>query len=209
MRNAVVGICVLVSVAAACSGGSADGFQQIRDESREFFFELPHDWAVMAESELALLGRTPFVAQTSTPIPVISRVVFYGPGFAVGDALLDTATYPGPLGSAVVRTIPEGSRDHINRYLLAELVVPYHSQPIATEYLKQDVEVADGYEGVQLLVTYAGSEDQVAAAVLLIAVTDPDDRLMYSIAIGCSTECFGAFNAEIAAIVDSWLVNTR
>lgn len=197
------------AIAAACSGSSGQESTPIRDDSRALFFELPSGWTVVPESEVAALGMTPFVAQTSFTLPVVSRVVFHGPGFVFGDAALDTSLFGSPVGSAVVRTIPEGSRDFISRYLLAELVVPYHSEPIATEHFKQDIELADGYEGVQLLISYAETEEQVPAAVLFTVVTDPDDERMYSIAVGCSAECFNTHGEAITAIIDSWLVNTR
>ncbi|MEX2419001.1 MAG: hypothetical protein WD652_01345 [Acidimicrobiia bacterium] len=198
-----------MAVVAACSESSSQGSTPIRDEGREVFFELPSGWTVVPESQVAALGRTPFVAQTTFTLPVVSQVVFHGPGFAFGDAAQDTAAFGSPVGSAVVRTIPEGSRDFISRYLLAELVVPYHSKPIATEHFKQDIELADGYAGVQLLISYAETEEQVPAAVLFTVVTDPDDERMYSIAVGCSAECFNTHGEAIAAIIDSWLVNTR
>jgi hypothetical protein len=198
-----------VAIASACAESSAQESTPIRDDSRALFFELPSGWTVVPESEVAALGRTPFVAQTSFTLPVVSRVVFHGPGFAFGDAALDTSLLGSPLGSAVVRTIPEGSRDFISRYLLAELVVPYHSEPIATEHFKQDIELGDGYEGVQLLISYAETEEEVPAAVLFTVVTDPDDQRMYSIAVGCSAECFNTHGEAITAIIDSWLVNTR
>jgi hypothetical protein len=203
-----VSIAVLAFV-AGCADDSSEGSTPIRDDSRALFFELPSGWTVVPESDVTALGRTPFVAQTSFTLPVVSRVVFHGPGFAFGDAAQDTSLFGSPLGSAVVRTIPEGSRDFISRYLLAELVVPYHSEPIATEHFKQDIELGDGYNGVQLLISYADTEEQVPAAVLFTVVTDPDDRRMYSIAVGCSAECFNTHGDAITEIIDSWLVNTR
>lgn len=209
IRTRMAVLLATIAVVSACSDGSSQGSTPIRDDARELFFELPSGWTVVPESEVAALGRTPFVAQTNFTLPVVSRVVFHGPGFAFGDAVQDTSLFGSPVGSAVVRTIPEGSRDFISRYLLAELVVPYHSQPIATEHFKQDIVLADGYEGVQLLISYAETEEQEPAAVLFTVVTDPDDERMYSIAVGCSAECFNTFGEAIASIIDSWLVNTR
>jgi hypothetical protein len=209
IRSRVATTIAVLALVAGCADDSGQGSTPIRDDSRELFFELPSGWTVVPESEVAALGRTPFVAQTSFTLPVVSRVVFHGPGFAFGDAALETSLFGSPVGSAVVRTIPEGSRDFISRYLLAELVVPYHSQPIATEHFKQDITLADGYDGIQLLVSYAETEEQVPAAVLFTVVTDPDDQRMYSIAVGCSAECFNTHGEAITAIIDSWLVNTR
>lgn len=209
LRTVMLTLAAMAFAVAGCAAEASSELTPIRDDNREVFFELPSGWTVVPDSQVQELGRTPFVAQTTFTLPVTSRVVFHGPGFSFGDAAQDTSRFASPVGSAVVRTIPAGSRDFISRYLLAELVVPYHSEPIATEHFKQDIEIADGYRGVQLLVSYADTEDQVPAAVLFTVVTDPDDRRMYSIAVGCSAECFNAYGEAITSIIDSWLVNTR
>lgn len=194
---------------AGCGDASTGDVRAVRDAGRDVFFELPTDWTVLDESVLQGLGVTPFVDQGTLNLPIVSRVVFHGPGLSAEDTTLDPAAYGSPVGSAVVRAIPDGARDFMSRFVLAEAVVAYHDRPIATEYLKQDIEIADGYQGVQLLITFADSEDQVPAAVLFAAVTDPVDEVLYSIAVGCSSECFNRYAEMIGAIVDSWLVNTR
>jgi hypothetical protein len=194
---------------ASCGDASGGDVTAVRDADREIFFEIPSDWSVLDESVVQSLGATPFVDQAIFNLPITSRVVFHGPGLAPADTALDPALAGSPVGSAVIRSIPEGARDFMSRFVLAEAVVPYHDRPIATEYLKQDVEIADGYQGVQLLVTYADNEEQVPAAILFVSVTDPTDRTLYSIAVGCSADCFNLYGDTIGEIVDSWLVNTR
>ena len=114
-----------------------------------------------------------------------------------------------PVGSAVVRAIPASQRDQISRYWLAELVLPYHAQPVAREELKQDITLGEGFDGVQLIVTFNDATTSADAAVILISITDPDVEAMYSIAVGCSIECFNENLDAIIAVIDSWLVNTR
>ena len=93
--------------------------------------------------------------------------------------------------------------------VVAESVVAYHAQPVASEELKQDISVGDGFDGVQLIVVFNDATTGLDAAVMLISVTDPEVSQMYSIALGCSISCFNAHIDQIVATVDSWLVNTR
>jgi hypothetical protein len=72
-------------------------------------------------------------------LPVFSRVVFQGAGVDAGIPAVNTSNLEYPVGAAVVRTIPSALRDQISRYWLAELVVPYHAQPVAQEEVKQDI----------------------------------------------------------------------
>jgi len=193
----------------ACGDASGSDLRTVRDDGRQMFFEIPSDWSVLDESVVQTLGVTPFVDQGVLNMPIVSRVVFHGPGLAAADTTLDPSIVGSPVGSAVIRAIPDGARDFMSRYVLAEAVVPYHDRAIATEYLKQDIEIADGYQGVQLLITYADTEEQVPAAILFVSVTDPLDQTLYSIAVGCSSECFNRYGEAIGDIIDSWLVNTR
>ncbi|MBI5157032.1 MAG: hypothetical protein HZA58_03350 [Acidimicrobiia bacterium] len=204
---------VLVSLGAAACGSSGDsGLQSVRDsgDPPSMFFQVPSDWTVYQSTDLEGVTETPFVTQTSDlTLPVASRVVFQGTSRDAGipDANVSDSQYP--VGSAVVRTIPASQRDAISRYWLAELVVPYHAQAVASEELKQDISLGEGFDGVQLLVAYNDSTTGIDTAVFFISVTDPEVEEMYSIAVGCSVACFNENVDAIVDIVDSWLVNTR
>ena len=209
---AVIGPVLLALVAAACGSSADSGLQSVRDsgDPPSMFFQVPSDWTVFQSSDLEGVTETPFVSQTSDlTLPVASRVVFQGIGADAGlpDANVSDAEYP--VGSAVVRTIPASQRDAISRYWLAELVVPYHGQPVASEELKQDISLGGGFDGVHLIVAYNDAATDTDAAVVLISVTDPEVSRMYSIAVGCSLSCFNDNVDAILAVVDSWLVNTR
>ena len=159
---------------------------------------------------LEALPATPFVVQTGeVNLPILSRVVFEGTTAPDGAALADISTSNVPVGSAVVRSISTSQRDQISRFLLAELVLDYHNQPVAQEVLKQDVEVAADFDGVQVVVLYNDGVSQADAGVAMISITDPEVRRMFSIAVGCSLECFGEHQTVITDVIDSWLVNTR
>ncbi len=194
---------------AACSEGES-GITTYRDPDRNSLFELPSHWNLY-EGE-SLTGVTvPFITQGADfQLPVLSQIAFDGaptPDPANLTGSVSTSQYP--IGTVAVREIGGQERDFISRFLLAELVVPYHSQTGSEEILKTDFEFENDFRGVQLAVAYTDAITEEQAAVYLISVTNPEVTKMYSIAVGCSLDCFGRNQEEIVAIVDSYLVNTR
>ncbi|MFQ5966250.1 MAG: hypothetical protein ACE5MI_01420 [Acidimicrobiia bacterium] len=205
----VAAVATLALVSAACSS-SESGSITYQDPDRRSLFELPASWNLYEGDHLA--GVTvPFITQGADfQLPVLSQVAFDGAPSRDSDNLtgsISTAQFP--VGSVTVREIGVDERDFISRFLLAELVVPYHSQLGSQELLKQDFSFDDDFRGVQLAVAYTDAVTEQEAAVYLISVTDPGVTKMYSIAVGCSLDCFGRNQTEILAIVDSYLVNTR
>ena len=75
--------------------------------------------------------------------------------------------------------------------------------------MKQDISLGEGFDGVQLIVSFNDATTSSDAAVILISITDPAVEQMYSIAVGCSISCFNANVDAIVDVIDSWLVNTR
>lgn len=211
MRQAVrtISLAIVVAlIAAGCGEGSGEGLTRVRDDGRLVYFELPGGWDVLSEETLASVTGTPFVVQNDDLVlPVLSRIVFQRAGSDVKLAD-DISLSSVPVGSSAVRSISASQRDVISRYWLAESVLSYHELPVTQELLKQDISVADGYDGVQLVVAYNDSATSADAAVAFVSVTDPQARRMFSIAIGCSLECYGEYQDEILDIIDSWLVNT-
>jgi hypothetical protein len=135
----VVGTALVALFTAACGSATDAGLQAVRDSGSQMFFEIPSDWSVYQSTDLAGVGQTPFVSHDSNlDLPVFSRVVFQGAGLDAGIPAPNTSSLEYPVGSAVVRTIPAALRDQMSRYWLAELVVPYHSHPVAQEQVKQD-----------------------------------------------------------------------
>ena len=207
---ALSGFVLLALTASACASGTESGLQSVRDSAQLMFFEVPSDWSVYHSSELEGVIETPFVVQgTDLTLPVVSRVVFQGVGRDAGVPAANVSALEYPVGAAVVRSIPASQRDQISRYWLAELVVPYHSQSVAREELKQDISLGEGFDGVQLIVSFNDATTSSDAAVILISITDPAVEQMYSIAVGCSISCFNANVDAIVDVIDSWLVNTR
>ena len=197
-------------LASACSGGSS-GTQSYTDPDRYTKVDLPAEWRVYAGDDLTGVTGTPFVVEADgIDLPVLSRVVFDGSPMSTTDSLAGAiADADFPIGSSVVRRISPQLRDFISRYLLAEVVVPYHNAEQADELIKEDLEIADGYRGVQLMLAYRDQETAADAGVFLISLTDPDVTRLYQVAVGCSLACFNEHTDEITSVVDSWLVNTR
>ncbi|HEX5630377.1 MAG TPA: hypothetical protein VFY15_01830 [Acidimicrobiia bacterium] len=204
------GVLVLSLVAAGCASGTDSGLTGVRDAAEQMYFEVPEEWAVYLSDDLSGSTETPFVNQSAElNLPVFSRVVFHAAGVDAGLPETNTSNVDYPVGAAVVRSIPASMRDQISRYWLAELVLPYHSHPVAQEELKEDISLGEGFDGVKILVLYNDTETETDAAAFLISVTDPEVEFMYSIAIGCSLSCFNEHAQSIIDVVDSWLVNTR
>lgn len=212
-RNGVRLVGLLVALAlilVACGGSGQPDIITYKDPNRYTLFKVPGHWNIYEGADLAGI-RIPFVTQGADfELPVISQVAFDGsPSRDPSNITESISTAPYPIGVVAVRAIGDTQRDLISRFLLAELVVPYHNQPASQELLKEDFEFDRDYEGVQLAVAYTDSTTNEDAAVFLISVTDPEVTRMYSIAVGCSLSCFNQNQEEILAVVDSYLVNTR
>jgi len=207
-RLTLVAMTLVGLVAAACGSDGGGGLQAVRDDGQSMFFQLPADWTVLQEADLAGVADTPFVSQDIIDLPIVSRVVFEG-GVAGSGLVIDPAATTVPVGSAVVRSISSGNRDYISRFLLAEVVFPYHQQSSAQILAKDDLSLGDGFDGIQVVVRYTDAVTNEQAVVSLVSVTDPAVTKMYSIAVGCTIDCFIDHQQAITDVIDSWLVNTR
>ena len=105
---------------------------------------------------------------------------------------------------------PPGGRGSAtpSRRLLSQVAVPYEGLQITPE-LQEPFEFAEGFDGVRQLAVYTDPASGNEAAVYLISVTDDEDARIYSVAVGCSVECFMEHQEKISEVVDSWLVNVR
>ena len=197
-------------VAGACGGGD-DNSLVYKDPDRLTLFEIPSSWHLFTQDELSSITEVPFVVQGQDfTLPVISRVGFAGsPNRDVASLALPVSTSDFPVGSAVVRSIGPSLRDLVSRYLLTEVVVPYRSAANSQEIIKSDLQFDDDWEGVQVVVQYTEQATAEDAAVFLASITDPEQSRLFSIAVGCSVDCFNTHIEQIRSIVDSWLVNTN
>ena len=200
MRRISVFVAALGILVAACSG-AAPRTQSITDAGQLTRIDLPADWQYYSNEALTDIASTPFVIQEpGLEMPVMSTIDNLIAPISLADF---------PVGSSVVRRISPDVRDQISRYLLAEVVAPYHEASEQLELAKSDIDLGDDFHGVQVTVVYREPGTDLNVGVHLISVTDPEVTTLYQVAIGCSLECFQAYVPEIIEIVDSWLVNTR
>lgn len=211
-RRIVAVVAALGLLSTACSvAGSSGGTQSITDANQLTRIDLPAEWEYYTNDSLAGIADTPFVVQApGAEMPVVSRFAFDAAPVADTNNLLGPISQADfPVGSSVVRRISPDVRDFVSRYLLAEVVVPYHSASASEELFKQDVDLGDNHEGVQLAVVYKDLQTDEDAGVMFISATDPEVTTLYQIAIGCSLECFQIYGPAIEEVLDTWLVNTR
>ncbi len=203
-------VAIVALIAAACGGGDSDSLTY-KDPDRLTLFEIPATWNLYTTEDLSAVTEVPFVVQgRDFTLPVISRVAFEGsPSRNVSNLAQPISRLDFPVGSAVVRSIGPSMRDLVSRYLLTEVVVPYRQAPQSQEILKTDLQFADDWEGVQVVVQYTESATSEDAAVFMASITDPEQTRLFSIAVGCSVDCFNTYIEDIRGIVDSWLVNTN
>ncbi len=202
-------------VVAAC-GGAATGNGTVRyvDPSSQTLIDIPGSWHLYDLSQLTAspgLDDLPFVEPVQgLEFPLQSLVAFDGAPFEDTSNLsvaIPDASYP--IGAAAVRSIGDTERDFVSRFTLTQAVVPYRSLPNSQEITKEDFSFGNGYDGVRVLVAFGDETGQKVGVAYLISVTDPADQRMFSVAAGCSRDCFIAHQTEIEQVVDSWLVNTR
>jgi hypothetical protein len=211
-RRIVAVVAALGLLVTACSAaGSSGGTQSITDADQLTRIDLPADWEYYSNESLAGIADTPFVIQApGAEMPVVSRFAFDAAPIADPNNLLGPISQADfPVGSSVVRRISPDVRDFVSRYLLAEVVVPYHSASASEELFKQDIDLGDDHTGVQLAVVYKDLQTDEDVGVMFISATDPEVTTLFQVAIGCSLECFQIYGPTIREIVDTWLVNTR
>lgn len=202
-------VAALGLLVAACSAGESST-QSITDADQLTRIDIPAGWEHYSSDAMSGLAGTPFVAQAQgLEMPVVSRFAFDASPIPTPENLLVPSLADFPVGSSVVRRISPEARDQINRYLLAEVVVPYHSSSQNRELIKEDIDLGDDFAGVHVAVVYTEPSTDQDTGVLLISATNPDVTFLYQVAVGCSLECFQTYEEDIRAVVDSWLVNTR
>lgn len=210
-RRGVVTLLVLFGVlASACATGTSDVITY-RDPDDLSLFEIPNDWHLYERSELGEVGGVPFAASyAGIVVPVEGGVAFDGaPAASPNNFAVPFSTSPYPIGATAVRAISNEARDFISRSLLTQLVVPYDANEVVRELVKADLDFGKSFEGVEVIVVYTDEATASDAGVYLMSVTDPDVTRMYSMAVGCSLDCFQLHQDEISDVMNSWLVNTH
>ena len=192
---------------AACSQPEA-GITTHTDPDRQSLIEVPSEWHLYESEEMAELESQVFTADIDG-LPIEYAIAFDGAPRRdpenVNEPFL-TADFP--VGASIIRRVDEGVRDAISQRLLSQVAVPYEGLQITPE-LQEPFEFAEGFDGVRQLAVYTDPATGNEAAVYLISVTDQEDARIYSVAVGCSVECFTEHQEKISEVVDSWLVNVR
>ena len=204
LAGALVALAMLV---AAC-GGAGDSIE-FKDPEDRALFELPDDWHIYEADELAQIAPIPFV--NAGEFPVVTQVGFDGgPGRAVSNLSSDSiAAVDYPVGAFTVRSVGTEARDSLSRGVLQDLVISDNAYSIGQQILAEDFDFGRDYEGIRRWIPYVDQTTAQTGLVYFISVTDPADTTVYTMAAGCSAECWEQYRDDIIGVVDSWIVNTR
>ena len=201
----LVGIAFLL---AACSGGDPDTTVYKDDENRSLF-ELPRGWNLYRADEVDQIRPVPFVPDLGG-YRAISFVAFDGAaGRNLDNLSLDAATSPFPVGAQIIRQISPEEKDLLSRRLMAVSAYDVTNPGQGVEIDTWDFTFGRDFEGIAATVGLTAQDGQSQGLVYVLAVTNPEATELYSMAAGCSLECFAREGEQIVAAVESWIVNTR
>ena len=208
MRRLIGLLAALALATVACGGSSSSIEYKAPDESA--LFRIPADWHLYEADELSEIPVRPFVTNFGATLAILNEVGFDGaPGRGVTNLDVGVAGVTYPVGSFVVRSVGSFERDQMSRALLEQTVLWPEDFSVSEQGLvKEDFSFAD-FAGIRRVLPFQDPQTQQEGLVYFISVTDPTDTKVFSIAAGCSLECFETHREEIIGVVDSWLVNTR
>ncbi|MCE2528492.1 MAG: hypothetical protein J4G11_01315 [Acidimicrobiia bacterium] len=206
-RIAILGL-VGVMLLTACGGGDPD-ITVYRDAENRSLFELPKNWNLYRAEELTQIAPVPFVPDIAGYRP-ISIVAFDGAaGRNLDNLSLDAATSPFPVGAHIIRQISAEEKDLLSRRLMAVSAYDVTNPGQGVEIDTWDFTFGRDFEGIGATVGLTTQDGQSQGLVYVLAVTNPEATELYSMAAGCSLECFAREGEQIVAAVESWIVNTR
>lgn len=208
-RRVAAWAAALAVLAVACGGtGSADTLRY-KDPDDLALFDVPKDWNLYTEDELTQ-QNLPFVTNFVDTLPIASVAAFdAGTGRSVANLQQPVSSVRYPVGTFVVRDVSRGERDLLSRASLETLVLWPEFYTVTSRGANDDFDFGNDYEGIRRVLQFEDSTTQERGVVAFVSVTNPDDSLILSMAVGCSEECFEQFADEIIEVVDSWVVNTR
>jgi hypothetical protein len=195
-------------IVASCGGGDGDSIE-FKDPEERALFELPNDWHLYEADELAQVPSIPFV--NAGEYPIITQVGFDGgPGRAVSNLTTDSiAAVDYPVGAYTVRAVGTEARDDLSRSAMQDLIISDNAFQLGQLILSEDFDFGRDYEGIRRWIPYIDQTTAQTGLVYFISVTDPEDTTVYTMAAGCSAECWEQYRDDIIGVVDSWIVNTR
>ncbi len=206
-RSAIL-VLVGAMLLTACGGGDPD-ITVYRDTENRSLFELPKDWNLYRADELSQIAPVPFVPDLGGYRP-ISFVAFDGAaGRDLNNLSLDAASSPFPVGAQIIRQISPEEKDLLSRRLMAVSAYDITDPGQGVEIDTWDFTFGRDFEGIAATVGLTAQDGQSQGLVYVLAVTNPEATELYSMAAGCSLECFAREGDQIVAAVESWIVNTR
>lgn len=208
-RHFVAATAIFALLAVACGGLPSDRVEYKHPDDLALF-EVPRDWHLYEEDEL-VQQNLPFVTNFVDTLPIVSVTAFdAGTGRSVQNLQQPVAAVRYPVGSFVVRNVSRGERDLLSRASLETLVLWPEFYTVTNRGTgDDDYSFGDDYEGIRRVVQFQDQATEERGVVAFASVTNPDDTLIYSVAVGCSEECFERHTEEILGVVNSWVVNTR
>lgn len=207
-KPALAGL-VLSLLLAACAGGDPDmiTYRDIEDRS---LFELPREWHLYRADELIRTGPLPFLPDTGGSM--LSYVAFDGAaGRSLDNLITSAAASPYPLGAQIIRRISPEEKNLLSNRFIAESAYDTYSPGLGVQIidLVEDPSFDRDYDGIRGYLGVTQGDNSLEGVIYVRAGHNPDVTEMYSMAVGCSLECFTRDRQEIEQAVNSWVVNTR
>ena len=208
-RRIVAAAALLGMFAAACGGARSDKFQY-KDPDDLALFEVPDDWHVYEDDALSAQALLPFVTDFGDIYPISTKVAFdAAPGRNVANLAQPVSSVRYPVGAYVVRDVSRDERDLLSRAILETLILRPQFYTVLARGTDADFDFGNEYEGIERVIGFADTVTGERGLVAYISVTNPDDSLIYAIAVGCAEDCYEQFEEDIIEVIDSWIVNTK
>ena len=209
MLRGLVLVAALATVVSACGEGSSETITY-HDADDRSLFELPNDWHLYPADELVQVAPVPFLPDTGGHM--VSFVAFDGAAARnLGNVALDAAASEYPLGAQIIRQISDTQRNDISNRSMALSAYNVDSAGLGVEMLNlvDDPEFDRNYDGIRGYLGVTLEDGTLEGVIYVRAVHNPEMTELYSMAAGCSVDCFTRERQTIEEAVNSWIVNTR
>ena len=198
------------SLALAACGGSDPDKVTYRDAENRSLFELPRDWHLYRADELVRTGPVPFLPDTGGSI--LSYVAFDGAaGRNLGNLVTGAAASPYPLGAQIIRQVSADEKNLLSNLYMAESAYATYNSGLGVQIIQldEDPDFDREYDGIRGYLGVTQGDNDLQGVIYVRAGHNPDGTELYSMAVGCSLECFTRERQVIEQAVNSWVVNTR
>ncbi|MDE0169299.1 MAG: hypothetical protein OXS29_07255 [bacterium] len=210
LLRALASAAALAALLSACGGGGNPDTITYRDAEDRSLFELPNDWHLYRADELVQVAPVPFLPDTGGNI--VSFVAFDGAaGRNLGNVALDAAASEFPVGAQIIRRISDTERNDISNRSMALSAYNAYTAGLGVEMLNlvDDPSFDRNYDGIRGYLGVTLQDGSLEGVIYVRAVHNPDMTELYSMAAGCSLDCFTRERDVIEEAVNSWVVNTR